>query len=108
MADGDAGRPVAGLVDGIRSAGGHCADSVFLYRARRVLPQAGPVLLNLVVSELLKILWIVILLMLAPRLVPSLSWPAMLVGMLAAIATYGALPLYALARRPGNVGKEGG
>lgn len=80
----------------------------FLYRARRLVPHVGSALLNLVVSELLKILWVVILLLLAPRLVPSLSWPALLMGMLAAIVTYGFLPLFAFSRRPGNVGKEGG
>ena len=80
----------------------------FLYRARRLAPHVGSALLNLVVSELLKILWVVILLLLAPRMVPSLSWPALLLGMLTAIATYGLLPLFASARRPGHGGKEGG
>lgn len=78
----------------------------FLYRTRRLVPHAGSAVLNLVVSELLKILWVLILLLLAPRLVPSLSWPALLVGMLAAIVTYWFLPLFALARKP--QGEEGG
>lgn len=80
----------------------------FLYRARRLVPHAGSALLNLVVSELLKVLWVLILLLLAPRLVPSLSWPALLVGMLAAIATYCFLPLFAVSRKSGGMGKEGG
>lgn len=80
----------------------------FLYRTRRLAPHAGLALLNLVVSEFLKILWVVILLLLAPWLVPSLSWPALLAGMVAALATYGLLPLFALARGPRLTGKEGG
>ncbi|MCK9515274.1 MAG: ATP synthase subunit I [Ottowia sp.] len=80
----------------------------FLYRTRRLAPHAGLALLNLVVSEFLKILWVVILLLLAPWLVPSLSWPALLVGMLAAIVTYVLLPLFAFARSTVNMGKEGG
>lgn len=77
----------------------------FLYRTRRLVPHAGTAVLNLVASELLKILWIVILLVLAPRLVPSLSWPALMAGMLAMIAVYGCLPLFA---HVGRGGKEGG
>lgn len=80
----------------------------FLYRTRRLAPHAGLALLNLVVSEFLKILWVVILLLLAPWLVPSLSWPALLVGMLAAIVTYVLLPLFAFARSTAGRGKEGG
>lgn len=60
----------------------------FLRRARRRVAWAGSALLNLLLSELVKIVLTVMLLMLAPRVVPDLSWPALLVGLVVTLKAY--------------------
>lgn len=60
----------------------------FLRRARRRAAWAGSALLNLLLSELVKIVLTVMLLLLAPRVVPDLSWLALLVGLIVTLQAY--------------------
>lgn len=70
----------------------------FLRRARRRVAWAGSALLNLLMSELVKIVLTVMLLLLAPRVVPDLSWPALLVGLMVTLKAYWVGLMWASAR----------
>lgn len=60
----------------------------FLYRARRPSFSPGFALLNLLLSELMKVALTLALLLLGPWLVPQLSWLAMVAGLVVALAAW--------------------
>lgn len=63
-------------------------SAFFLHRARRPNGSAGLALLNLLLSELLKLALTLALLLLGPWVVPQLSWPATVAGLVVALAAW--------------------
>lgn len=63
-------------------------SAFFLRRARRPSVSAGLALLNLLLSELLKLASTLVLLLLGPWVVPQLSWPATVIGLVVALAAW--------------------
>ena len=63
-------------------------SAFFLHRARRPSISAGLALLNLLLSELLKLASTLALLLLGPWVVPQLSWSAAVIGLVVALAAW--------------------